>query len=1143
MTSVAPIKPPKRSITYAGPGPGEDAAFWSEYDKLADAVDKDMVDALNTNLDSLLIFAGLFSSVNSAVLIYSIPGLSPNPINDTNALLRLLIIQSGNGTTPTAGLLASPPQQSAPVLMNAFFAASLVTSLLAAFGAVLAKQWLLHYSQTGQVGELEKQCRKRQKKFSGARRWHLRTVVEFLPAVLQISLLAFFIGLIDFFWSINNTVAAVVISLFGVGIVAFVYFLIAGARDPDCPFQTHATQLVQRFMRWSIEYYQEKGGGTLPWSQRNVDPEQKKEGKIELHRDCVLWTLEVADKKESLLEAARSVPSLTVDACRPILGHSAYRRLLAQLYASLRSAKALGDPGKTSRRDAIVFGRALIYILISTTAESEERRHACDTLTRSWSGDDSSPIIGFEELALIALSIDPHRRSKGTPVECSSVPPQSIPLYIICLVTADTSPAIEAVVRSLISSCLNATEIPIRHVLVSAWALKTLAGARTTGVPTGRSSLDGLKEVYRSDPDVALQVIQAIDTLLPDSTHESDRDFLEVVSTLVTQLTKGSASYNSFTRATSQFLLIEAISPLTKVKEQPSPLRTAAIGVLNALSSRPDLNFQKMPLFHSLRAAVLTDTCADMHANQRDATAIEFIGVTSRFAVELQHGSDEYRAFLPHSNPWLREIACLGLTKSSKLDAGQLSRGSRDNSGRVVWPLASSFLQNIMDRPELAAFWDPDTICRVLSCYGSLSSDGESMSAATAGNLMLPLLKVWSQSGTGEGMDRKNLKEHPEAVETIVAWIKAPPEDLWLDSLEIVDHWSENWFDHDEEDLHALFMKAGFAEAVVAPWKSGTSTRLGAYEARDRIVAILSQKPIWREDLILAFNRVAETDGRLGGVKKVHKSLEREMIWRIASIVAEMPRLNVEPVSSAIEHLIPLLGHLRTLENHEEDRKWLKCFPKTVELLLFALRQSDSVRDHALETLTNKSPIWFGHEEEELHQIFISRNMAQALIECLYHESRIEEHSHSDKRDRILKILLPSPSWNSSFHRSVVLKEEESGFEALFSGNRRRNVVMRARAVMDMHRLLSKMRREEGLEVSIDPWVSDEALVVVTRVEPKGADRQRFLSFAPAVFEHRTPSALRSTTSGLPIDSGSERKTDALINFHDLYEQLLSAKE
>ncbi|KAG8871379.1 hypothetical protein FRB97_008766, partial [Tulasnella sp. 331] len=56
MDTKSPSEPPRSTITFSGPDPGELAGFWSEYDKLADAYDKDMIDALSNNLESLLIF-------------------------------------------------------------------------------------------------------------------------------------------------------------------------------------------------------------------------------------------------------------------------------------------------------------------------------------------------------------------------------------------------------------------------------------------------------------------------------------------------------------------------------------------------------------------------------------------------------------------------------------------------------------------------------------------------------------------------------------------------------------------------------------------------------------------------------------------------------------------------------------------------------------------------------------------------------------------------------------------------------------------------------------------------------------------------------------------------------------------------------
>lgn len=81
----------------------------------------------------------------------TLAGLSPAPSDETNALLRYLI-RSENHTLTASDL--NPPFVPAPgiVRQNCFFFASLFSSLLAAAGAVLAKQWLANYERTGQTG-------------------------------------------------------------------------------------------------------------------------------------------------------------------------------------------------------------------------------------------------------------------------------------------------------------------------------------------------------------------------------------------------------------------------------------------------------------------------------------------------------------------------------------------------------------------------------------------------------------------------------------------------------------------------------------------------------------------------------------------------------------------------------------------------------------------------------------------------------------------------------------------------------------------------------------------------------------------------------------------------------------------------------
>ncbi|KAG9033991.1 hypothetical protein FRB95_013964 [Tulasnella sp. JGI-2019a] len=77
---------------------GEKREYWLKYDTLADSKDKAMVERLNSDLDVLLIFAGLFSAVNTAFIVPTLADLSAPPSYRTEALLELLVMQVGNST-------------------------------------------------------------------------------------------------------------------------------------------------------------------------------------------------------------------------------------------------------------------------------------------------------------------------------------------------------------------------------------------------------------------------------------------------------------------------------------------------------------------------------------------------------------------------------------------------------------------------------------------------------------------------------------------------------------------------------------------------------------------------------------------------------------------------------------------------------------------------------------------------------------------------------------------------------------------------------------------------------------------------------------------------------------------------------------
>jgi len=107
------------------------------------------------------------------------------------ALLRAILLTLNQsaipGETPTV-----PPAQEASlseiVTATGLMYASLLISLLAAFVAMLGKQWLNRYLRNS-GGSMIERCGDRQRKCDGLKKWPLHFFVESLPVMLQVALL------------------------------------------------------------------------------------------------------------------------------------------------------------------------------------------------------------------------------------------------------------------------------------------------------------------------------------------------------------------------------------------------------------------------------------------------------------------------------------------------------------------------------------------------------------------------------------------------------------------------------------------------------------------------------------------------------------------------------------------------------------------------------------------------------------------------------------------------------------------------------------------------------------------------------------------------------------------------------------------
>ena len=84
-------------------------------------------------------------------------------------------------------------------------------------------------------------CGDRQRKCDGLRRWPFHLFVESLPLMLQVALLLLACGLCRHMISINDSVAAVLITLTTLGVLFYLGVVIAGVSSYACPFQTPAS--------------------------------------------------------------------------------------------------------------------------------------------------------------------------------------------------------------------------------------------------------------------------------------------------------------------------------------------------------------------------------------------------------------------------------------------------------------------------------------------------------------------------------------------------------------------------------------------------------------------------------------------------------------------------------------------------------------------------------------------------------------------------------------------------------------------------------------------------------------------------------------------------------------------------------------
>ena len=269
----------------------------------------------------------------AAFILASYQQLQPNPSDVTNNLLaqisqQLSLLQ--NGTSASAPLTRTFPNQSSfqptasAVRVNALWFTSLGMSMVCALLATLMQQWTRRYVQVADTHHnASKRALIRAFFADGVERFGFAAAVEVLPALLHLSILLFYIGLIDFFLNINHTVAYILLALGSYAALFYSLLTVIPLFYHNSPYQTPLTSLV-----WFV---MEATPLVIHWLRPRTDAVQKairerrtkiKQGMrraLEMHADrspwqayvhALKWMLRSLDEDDKLVKFLDGFPGL-----------------------------------------------------------------------------------------------------------------------------------------------------------------------------------------------------------------------------------------------------------------------------------------------------------------------------------------------------------------------------------------------------------------------------------------------------------------------------------------------------------------------------------------------------------------------------------------------------------------------------------------------------------------------------------------------------------------------------------------------------------------------------------------------------------------------------------------------------------------
>ncbi|KAK1226698.1 hypothetical protein PQX77_010314 [Marasmius sp. AFHP31] len=167
---------------------------WEVIMKEVNSLDDGLVGGWKEDIDTLLVFAGLFSTVVTAFTIESYQWLREAP-EDTTVTLLKQISQQMNGT-----LVPEPDTfsvSSSDVAINVLWFLSLIIALVDALFALLCKQWLREHRRHTHTRTPSEALALRWLRNQSLEKWRVPAIIASLPMLLELALFLFLAGLLE----------------------------------------------------------------------------------------------------------------------------------------------------------------------------------------------------------------------------------------------------------------------------------------------------------------------------------------------------------------------------------------------------------------------------------------------------------------------------------------------------------------------------------------------------------------------------------------------------------------------------------------------------------------------------------------------------------------------------------------------------------------------------------------------------------------------------------------------------------------------------------------------------------------------------------------------------------------------------------